>query len=81
LRRDLTRWLLDRAFEHDRHLLLWQLACEKLAADTVVRPGFTVLERMLVAARRGAKRETMGREKGPSDGDGEISHTQFARPG
>ena len=57
----LARWLLDRALEHDRPLLLWQLACEKLAADKVVRPGVTVLERMIVAARRDAGRETMRR--------------------
>ncbi len=57
----LARWLLDRALEHDRPLLLWQLACEKLAAEKVVRPGVTVLERMVVAARRGAGRETMKR--------------------
>ena len=60
-RERLARWLLDRALEHDRPLLLWQLACEKLAADKLVRPGVTVLERMVVAARRGAGRETMKR--------------------
>jgi Domain of unknown function (DUF4158) len=60
-REQLARWLLDRALEHDRPLLLWQLACERLAADKVVRPGITVLERMIVAARRGAERETMRR--------------------
>ena len=60
-RERLARWLLDRALEHDRPLLLWQLACEKLAADKVVRPGVTVLERMIVTARRRAERETMRR--------------------
>ena len=57
----MARWLLDRALEHDRPLLLWQLASEKLAAEKVVRPGVTVLERIVVAARRGAERETMKR--------------------
>ena len=42
-RERLARWLLDRALEHDRSLLLWQLACEKLASEKVVRPGVTVL--------------------------------------
>ena len=51
-REQLAHWLLDRALEHDRPLLLWQLACEKLAADKVVRRGVTVLERMVIAARR-----------------------------
>ena len=50
-RKRLARWLLDRALEHDRPLPLWQLACEKLAADKAVRPGVTVLERMIVTAR------------------------------
>jgi hypothetical protein len=60
-REQIGGWLLDRALEHDRPLLLWQLACERLAPDKVVRPGITVLERMIVAARRGAERETMRR--------------------
>jgi hypothetical protein len=60
-RERLARWLLDRALEHDRPLLLWQLACEKLASEKVVRPGVTVLERMVIAARRDAERETMKR--------------------
>jgi hypothetical protein len=33
----------------------------KLASEKVVRPGVTVLERMVIAARRGAERETMKR--------------------
>jgi hypothetical protein len=60
-REQLARWLLDLALEHDRPLVLCQQACEKLAADKVVRPGVTVLERMIVAARGRAERETMRR--------------------
>jgi Domain of unknown function (DUF4158) len=60
-RKQLARWLLDRALEHDRPLLLWQLACEKLAADKVWRPGVTVLERMIVTVRRRAEHENMRR--------------------
>ncbi|MBV8265243.1 MAG: Tn3 family transposase, partial [Planctomycetaceae bacterium] len=70
VRERLARWLLDRALEHDRPQLLWQLACEKLAADKVVRPGVTVRERMVVAARRGAERETMRRLAAVLDGPG-----------
>ena len=69
-RKRLTRWLLDRALEHDRPLLLWQLACEKLVADKVVRPGVTVLERMIVTARRRAEHETMRRLAVVLDGPG-----------
>ncbi|MDX2060920.1 MAG: DUF4158 domain-containing protein [Gemmatimonadales bacterium] len=57
-RERLARWLLDRALERDRPLVLWQQACEKLAADKVVRPGVTVLERMIsppAAARSGRR--------------------------
>jgi hypothetical protein len=60
-RERLALWLLDRALGHDRPLLLWQLACEKLAVDKLVRPWVTVLARMVVAASRGAGRETMKR--------------------
>ena len=79
-REQLARWLLDRALEHDRPLLLWQLACEKLAADKVVRPGVTVLERMVVAARRGAERETMRRLAAVLDEPGRRSWTACSSP-
>lgn len=69
-REQLARWLLDRALEHDRPLVLWQQACEKLAAEKVVRPGITVLERMIVAARGRAERETMRQLTGVLDGPG-----------
>jgi TnpA family transposase len=69
-REQMARWLLDRALEHDRPLVLWQQACEKLAADKVVRPGVTVLERMIVAARGRAERETMRQLAAMLDGPG-----------
>jgi TnpA family transposase len=40
-RRRLAAWLLERAMEHERPALLFQLACERLLADRVVRPGVT----------------------------------------
>ena len=79
-REQLARWLLDRALEHDRPLLLWQLACEKLAADKVARPGVTVLERMVVAARRGAEHETMRRLAAVLDEPGAGSWTACSFP-
>jgi TnpA family transposase len=51
-------WLVERALEHDRPTLLFQLTCERLRADKVVRPGLTRLERLVVAAQQGAQRET-----------------------
>ncbi len=56
--RALRTWLVDRGLEHDRPSLLFQLACEKLRTDRVVRPGLTCLERMVVVAQQEAQHET-----------------------
>ena len=54
----LKTWLVDRALEHDRPSLLFQLGCEKLRTDKVVRPGLTCLERLVIAAQQQAQHET-----------------------
>jgi hypothetical protein len=54
-------WLLDRAMEHDRPSLLFQLLCEKLLTEKIVRPGVTILERMVITARSDATIETFNR--------------------
>src|SRR4051794_39093686 len=54
----LKTWLVARALEHDRPSLLFQLACEKLRTDKVVRPELTCLERMVIAAQQQAQHET-----------------------
>jgi hypothetical protein len=54
-------WLLDRAMEHDRPSLLFQLLCEKLLTEKIVRPGVTILERMVITARSHATIETFNR--------------------
>ena len=54
----LKTWLVDRGLEHDRSSLLFQLACERLRIDKVVRPGLTCLERVVVAAQQQAQHET-----------------------
>jgi len=56
--RTLKAWLIERALEHDRPTLLFQLACEKLRTDKIVRPGLTCLERLVVTARQEAQHET-----------------------
>lgn len=48
-------WLLERALEHDRPALLLQLLCERFLAEKLVRPGFSVVERMVAAARNEAE--------------------------
>lgn len=44
-------WLVERAMEHDRPMVLFRLACEHLQAERVVRPGATTIERAVIAAR------------------------------
>ncbi len=55
----LTTWLIDRAQEHDKPTVLFQLAAEKLHTDKIVRPGVTVLERIVASAREQAYKETL----------------------
>jgi TnpA family transposase len=54
----LGKWLLERALEHDKPTLLFQLACQKLIDEKIVRPGVTRLERMVATAREQAQSET-----------------------
>ena len=54
-------WLLERALEHDRPTLLLQLLCERFLAEKVVRPGFSVVERMVATARNAAEDELFRR--------------------
>lgn len=54
-------WLLERAMEHDRPTLLFQLLCEKLRQEKIVRPAVTTLERMVINSRSKANIETFKR--------------------
>ncbi len=54
-------WLLDRAMEHDRPSLLFQLLCDQLRVEKIVRPSVTTLERMVINARSVATTETFNR--------------------
>lgn len=54
----LDGWLLERALEHDAPTLLFELACEKLHSDRIVRPRVVPLERMVARARQHAQRVT-----------------------
>lgn len=57
----LREWLVDRALEHHRPLVLFEQACGWLTAERLVRPGVTVLERMIAAAMTAAAGETASR--------------------
>ena len=54
-------WLLERALEHDRPTLLLQLLCERFLSEKLVRPGFSVVERMVATARNSAEEEIFRR--------------------
>ena len=54
----LSDWLVQRALEHDKPTLLFQMAAEKLYREKIVRPGVTTLERMVVSARQKAHEVT-----------------------
>ncbi len=61
--KELGAWLLSRAMEHDRPLLLFQLLIKKLETSKIIRPGLTILERMVATARNEAWTETCKRLK------------------
>ena len=44
--------------EHDKPTLLYELACEKLRTEQLLRPGVTRLERLVAEARERAQTET-----------------------
>ena len=54
----LADWLLERALEHDKPTLLYELTCEKLRTEQLLRPGVTRLERLVAEARARAQTET-----------------------
>ena len=61
-------WLVERALEHDRPIVLFRLGCEHLRANGLVRPGVTTIERAVVAARQRATEETYLRIASQIDG-------------
>ena len=54
----LENWLVDRAMEHDRSTFLLHIAAERLRWELVLRPGLTVLERLVSTARQRARKNT-----------------------
>lgn len=54
----LANWLLERALEHDKPTLLYELTCEKLRADQLIRLVVTRLEQLVAEARAPAETET-----------------------
>lgn len=50
----LSDWLVERALEHDKPSLLFSMACDRLYLEKILRPGVTILERMVMSARQKA---------------------------
>ena len=57
----LQDWLLERALEHDKPTLLLHMACEHLKQQKLMRPGVTILERLVVSARLQAHHGSLSR--------------------
>jgi Domain of unknown function (DUF4158) len=53
-RQALEEWLGLRAIEHERPKALWELCCEHLLAERIVRPPMDALVRMIASARERA---------------------------
>lgn len=54
----LEKWLIKRALEHDQPSFLLSLVIEKLLVEKILRPGLSVLERLVLKAREEAVNET-----------------------
>jgi hypothetical protein len=52
---NITEWLLEQALEHDRPTLLLQLVNDKFYSEKILRPGITLLERLVATARKRAQ--------------------------
>jgi TnpA family transposase len=54
----LEDWLVERALEHDKPSFLLHLAAERLRWEHILRPGLTMLERIVSTARQRAREVT-----------------------
>ncbi|MEE8264274.1 MAG: Tn3 family transposase [Gammaproteobacteria bacterium] len=57
----IVEWLTERALEHDKPTLLFQMICERLKQQQMIRPAVTTLERWVVTARIQAHHESFRR--------------------
>lgn len=51
----LEQWLLERSLEHDKPMLLFEMACQYLQQQQLIRIGTTRLEKMVSTARQQAQ--------------------------
>jgi len=57
----IVAWLTERALEHDKPTLLFQMICERLKQHQLIRPAVTTVERWVVTARMQAHQESLNR--------------------
>jgi TnpA family transposase len=55
---ELEDWLVERALEHDKPTFLLHLAAERLRWEHILRPGLTMMERIVSTARQRARKVT-----------------------
>lgn len=51
----LEQWLLERSLEHDNPMLLFEMTCQYLQHNKIIRIGATRLEKMVATARQQAQ--------------------------
>jgi len=56
---ELSAWLVSRAQEHDKPSLLYELACDRLRKEKIIRPGVTILERLIAESKQKTQNQTM----------------------
>ena len=57
----LEQWLLERALEHDKPIFLFQIACDWLKQNQILRLGTTRLEKLVATIRHQAQETTYQR--------------------
>jgi TnpA family transposase len=57
----IVEWLTERALEHDKPTLLFQMICERLKQQQMIRPAVTTVERWVVTARMQAHHASLNR--------------------
>lgn len=77
----LSKWMRQRALEHDKPTLLLNLACQWLYCRKILRPGVTVIERVVVAARQQAQKETYNQFSNLLSDDRKCALDQLLVPG
>ena len=55
----LGAWLLERALEQDKPMVLFRLACQWLLQEHLVRPGVTIIERLVATTPRASSRRNL----------------------